>query len=42
MNWTHALAFVAGFAACLLFQALVDLLTDDEFNRRIHDDEASQ
>lgn len=39
MNWTHALAFAAGFSACLLFQALLDLLTDPKFNARIHDDE---
>lgn len=39
MNWTHALAFAAGFGACLFFQALIDLLTDSEFNSRIHDDE---
>lgn len=39
MSWTHILAFAAGFAACLLVQALGDLLTDREFSGRIHDDE---
>lgn len=39
MNWTHILAFAAGFGACLLFQALIDLLTDSKFNAPIHDDE---
>lgn len=39
MNWTHILAFAAGFAARWLIGVVLDMLTDSKFNAPIHDDE---
>lgn len=39
MSWTHFLAFVIGYAACLLVQGLIDAFTSPEVSNRIHDDE---
>jgi hypothetical protein len=43
MNWDiliyALLGFVAGVGVRWLIDVLLDLLTDPDFNRRIHDDE---